>query len=170
MVALLATIAPLLLVTLLVVRHEADRQVDGIVKSTASRALEAFTRIEKLRQQQLDQLGRRFAESTRIVAAMHEAAFEADTALLVAQTNYELELSGYSNALFGYTNISGEPIVGTVSKTGVDHLFAGDTAVFGYQIVRDTLFSIHPVIVMLSDQPLGIVQLGFAIDQSTARS
>lgn len=181
LVALIATIAPLLLVTLLVVRREADRQVDAIVQSTANRASDAFARIENLRQQQLDQLGYRAAESNRWGAALQQA-LEGDTAFLVETTRYELGLAGYPGALAGFANLSGDPVAAVVdgvalkapaaaiSKPAIDSIFAGDTAVFGYHLLNGHLYSIHPTILHLVTEPIGIVQLGFAIDHETARS
>ena len=73
LLALLGTITPLLLVTLLVVRREADRQVDIVVENRTRNAGDAFARIEHIRQQQLNQLGARLANSNRWGAALQEA-------------------------------------------------------------------------------------------------
>ena len=181
LIALLGTIAPLLLVTLLVVQREADHQVDLIVQSTTDRAGDLFARIEQIRQQQLDQLGYRFSSSNRLSAAFQQA-LEGDTTFFVDQARYELQFAGFPNALAAFTNLSGEPLAAivngqrltnperAVSKSAVDRLFAGHTAAFGYHLLGSQLFSIHPLIMKLVDEPVGILLLGFAIDDETARS
>lgn len=181
LLALLGTITPLLLVTLLVVRREADQQVNLIVETTANRAGDAIARIERIRQQQLDQLGARFANSNRWGAALQQA-LEGDTTLLVEQTRYELEFAGFPKALAAFTNLSGDPVLALVggarladpataiSVSAADRLLAGDTAVFGYHVLGRRLYSIHPTFLNLVSSPIGILMLGFAIDDETARS
>ncbi len=181
LLALLGTITPLLLVTLLVVRREADRQVDIVVENRTRNAGDAFARIEHIRQQQLNQLGARLANSNRWGAALQQA-LEGDTAFLVAQTRYELDYAGFPGALAVFTDLGGEPLTAlvndaslpepavAVSKSALDRLFAGDTAIFGYHLIGRQLFSIHPIVLNLVTEPIGIVMLGFAIDDETARS
>ena len=179
LLALLGTVAPLLLVTLLVVRHEANRQVDLVVESTVTRAGEAFARIEQIRQQQLQQLGARFANSNRSVAALQQG-LEGDAPFLIENTGYDLRLAGVPSALASFSTLSGEPIAAVlngealadpsvaVSTSAIDRLFAGDTSVFGYHQIDKQLFSIHPVVLYLGPEPLGVLLLGFAIDDETA--
>ena len=183
LLALIGTIAPLLLVTLLVVRREANQQVEQVVQATTERAGEAFARVERLRQRQLQQLGWRIANSNRWYAAMQQA-LEGDTALVMEQTRYELEIAGFQQALALFANMSGETLTGVargarlqdnsaaVSANAVDRLFAGDTAVFGYQIINRELYSVHPTFVEIDPEvgPAGIVLLGFAVDDETAAS
>ncbi|MGQ0813292.1 MAG: adenylate/guanylate cyclase domain-containing protein [Gemmatimonadota bacterium] len=181
LLALFGTVAPLLLVTLLVVRREANRQVDAVVASTVNRAGDAFARIERIRQQQLAQLGQRAANSNRWGAALQEA-LDGDTDLLIEATRYELGLAGFPDALAAFTSLGADPIAAVVrggavanpssaiSTPAIDRLFAGDTAVFGYHIIDRQLFSIHPAVLYTVDQPVGILLLGFAIDDETART
>lgn len=177
--ALLGTVAPLLLVTLLVVRREANRQVDLVVESAVTRAGEAFAQIERIRQEQLDQLGARFANSPRWVAALQQGV-EGDTPFLIEQMRDELVVAGVPNALTSFARLSGEPIAAimngaaiadpaeAVSTPAIDRIFAGDTAVFGYHQINKQLFSVHPVVPYLGDEPIGILLLGFAIEDATA--
>lgn len=179
--ALIGTVAPLLLVTLLVVQREADRQVDAVVAGTVERAGDVFERIEKQRQQQLNLLGLRFANSNRWGAALQQA-LEGDTAMFVLHAKYELEFAGFPNALAAATGLGGEPLVAIVNGTAlpdpsvaisseaIDRVFKGDTSVFGYHQLGNALFSIHPIILNLVEYPVGILLLGFAIDHQTASS
>src|SRR5688572_27125796 len=147
LLALLGTVAPLLLVTLLVVRNEANRQVDLVVESTVARAEDAFARIERIRQQQLDQLGSRFANSPRWIAALQQGV-EGDAPFLIEQMRDELLLAGVPMALVSFTSMSGDPIAAimdgasledpamAISTPAIDRVFAGDTSVFGYHQIK----------------------------------
>lgn len=180
LLALLGTVGPLLIVTLLVVRHEAASQVEAVVASTAERAEKAFAQIERIRQQQLDQLGARAGSSSRWGQAMQQA-LEGDAPFLLEHTRYELELAGFPNALVAFTSLSGEPVAAiangralgdpaaAVSTRMIDHLFAGDSVLFGYHVLDHALYSVHPTVLGLGE-PVGIALLGFAIDNETARA
>lgn len=181
LLALIGTIAPLLLVTLFVVRREASRQVNDIVESTANRAGEAFTQIESIRQQQLKELAARFTNSNRWGAALQQAK-EGDVGFFTETTGYELEYAGVPNALAAVTDLSAQPLAAVldrialsdpavaVSTATINRVFAGDTSIFGYHQIGSQIFSVHPTVVNLVTQPVGLLQLGLAIDDETALS
>lgn len=181
LVALIGTIAPLLLITLFVVRREAGRQVDAIVQSTANRADEAFTQIESIRQQQLKAMATRFTNSNRWGAALQQAA-EGDIGFFTETTGYELQYAGVPNALAAVTDLSAQPLAAVlnrvalpdpaaaVSTSTIERVFTGDTSIFGYHQIGNQIFSVHPTVVNLVTQPVGLLQLGLAIDNETALS
>lgn len=181
LLAMIGTLVPALLVTLLIVRREANQQVEHVVHATTQRAGDAFAQIEKIRQRQLQQLGFRFANSNRWGAALQQA-LEGDTAFLIDQTRYELEIAGFSGALAAFSSLSGEAVSGVaqgsrlvdpaaaIPTAVIDRVFAGDTVVFGYHIVNRELYSVHPAVLQLVTQPVGILMLGLAVNDETAQS
>src|SRR5688572_6934536 len=182
LLALIGTIAPVLIITLLVVRHQADRQVEKMVAATMARATEAFTRVERIRQQQLQQLSTRYTGSNRWGQAVQQAAQESDTAFLIEQTRYELKLAALPNALAAFTDLDGRTLTAfaherqladpaaAIPPGAIDRLFAGDTAVYGYHVVGRELFTIHPTVLYLGDFPTGVLFLGIPIDDEAAQS
>ena len=182
LLALVGTIAPLLIITLLVVRQQADRQVEKMVAATMTRATEAFTRVERIRQQQLQQLSTRYTGSNRWGQAVQQAAQEGDTTFLIEQTRYELKLAALPNALAAFTDLDGRTLTAfarerqladpaaAIPPGAIERLFAGDTAVYGYHVVGRDLYSIHPTVLYLGDFPTGVLFLGIPIDNEAAQS
>src|SRR6476469_3293077 len=106
--AFIFVVASVLIVALLVIRRETDRQIDHFVVNTVADARAALAQVERFRQVELLQLGTRFGGSNRLPGALQQA-IEGDTACLASQITYELELAGLNNVLAAFSDLEDNP-------------------------------------------------------------
>jgi class 3 adenylate cyclase len=176
--ALLGCVALLLVLTLLVVRRETTRQVVLFEEQSTTRASYAFDQLEELWQDQLAQSGLRLNTSARIQAAL----VEGDPELLAEVAADELVMAAIPNALAVFTDLDGAPLASLLAGTAhpgnapvsVDHwidrlLQAADERVFGYEVVDGRLFAVQASVLTLFRRPLGVLLLGFPVEDEDAR-
>ena len=177
--AFVAVVATVLVSALVVIRRETDRQIARVLASAITDTRDALERVERLRQNQLQQLGIRFGGSNRLPGALQQA-IEGDTAFLASQINYELELAGLTDALAGFADQDGRPVYATIgnqrlaspaqaiNQAILERATIGDTSSAAYQLVGGKLYSVHPVVLQIITQPVGYLVLGFPLDDAVA--
>jgi adenylate cyclase len=176
--AFVAVVAAVLIGALVVIRRETDRQITRVLANAITDTRDALDRVERLRQNQLQQLGIRFGGSNRLPGALQQAV-EGDTAFLASQINYELELAGLTDALAGFADQDGRPVYATVgnqrlnpaqaiNQAILERALIGDTSSAAYQLVAGKLYSVHPVVLQIITQPVGYLVLGFPLDDAVA--
>src|SRR5262245_4787492 len=111
--AFVIVVASVLTVALVVIRRETDRQITRFLAGAITDTRDALTRVEQLRQRQLQQLGTRFGGSNRLPGALQQA-LEGDTAFLASQISYELELAGLRDVAAAFANLDAEPVYATI--------------------------------------------------------
>jgi class 3 adenylate cyclase len=179
--ALLASVGLVLLVALLVVREETERQVDRVAESMTVRSREAFGALEALEQEQLAQLGSAFTETRRTLAALEAALESSSLDLLIEDVRYELQLKRLTQSLVVFTDEYGRPVL--TLRDGV--VLAGDPAnvrsaaerllgggaerVNAYRAVGDQLFAVQVQRLELGGMAIGTVALGTPVDDAAAR-
>src|SRR5687768_595817 len=177
--ALFAVVAPVLIAALFVLHRETNRQIQSFIATSLTTAQAQLAQVERIRQTELRQLGIRFAGQNRWPAALQEA-LSGDTAYLRSQVEYDLGLAGVNNALAAFADLDGNAVFATVAGQSVepsaavpaallDRLARGDTAIFGYHPLGAQLFSVHPVVLEMFEQPIGVVLLGSPLDDGVAR-
>jgi len=179
--ALLGAVAAVLIVALLAVREETGDQITRAIERAATGAQNAFGDFERVRQSQLQRVGAQFAGSNRVPLAFQQA-LEGDTAFLRDQISYDLGLAGVPSALaafvdpFGnaiYAQVDGKPLDDPEAAVPLDllqKLIDGDTAAFGYHRIGERLYSAHPVLLQLVEQPVGFLILGSQVDAVAANA
>jgi adenylate cyclase len=176
--ALLGCVALLLVLTLLVVRRETARQVVSFQEQSTARSSDAFDQLERFWQNQLARLGLRLNTSARIQAALAEG----DPELLGEVAADELVLAAIPHALAVFTDLDGVPLTVLLDGTArvaaepvavdpwIDQLAdSPDGRVFGYEVVEGRLFAVQATILTLFQRPLGVLLLGFPVDDDDAR-
>ena len=177
--ALIAAVAPVLIVALLVIRRETNRQITSFLNRALVDSREQLERVEEIRQMQLQRLGTRFGASNRLPGALQQA-LEGDTAFLASQLTYELELAGVNNVLVAFADLDGNAVLASeqgrileapdsaLALTALQRLANGDTSAFGYHRLGAHLYSVHPVALHIVTQPVGFLLLGAPIDAQVA--
>jgi class 3 adenylate cyclase len=173
--ALVGVVLLVVAVMLLMVQRETRGQV-GLAMGRAAEATDrVFREVEDLQRTQLARVGRAFATSQRIIAAL-EAAHEADDPVWLVETaRYELELAGIPDGLVAFTDAGGTAIVSIVS----DRASAGDAAdiaplaasalhnggvVTGYRLVDGRIFTVQVEPLEIGARPVGAVAFGLPLD------
>src|SRR5262245_35156554 len=148
--AFVIVVASVLTVALVVIRRETDRQITRFLAAAITDTRDALTRVEQLRQRQLQQLGTRFGGSNRLPGALQQA-LEGDTAFLASQISYELELAGLPVVLAAFANLDGDAVYATIGGRRLDNAAAaispstlaravdGDTTTVSYKLVGNRL-------------------------------
>jgi class 3 adenylate cyclase len=179
--ALLASVGLVLLVALLVVREETERQVDRVADRMTVRSREAFGALEELKQAQLAQLGSAFTETRRTLAGLEAALESSKLELLIEDVRYELQLKRLTQSLVVFTDTTARPVL--TLRDGV--VLAGDPAdvrsaagrlladgserVNAYRAVGDQLFAVQLQRLELGGVAIGTVALGVPVDDAAAR-
>ena len=184
--ALLASVGVVLLLALLVVRQETERQVDVVAERYAVRSREAFRELEELKQRDLERLGSAFTDSRRTLAAVEAAAAEPaagpDFDWLIQTVRYELELKRMPHSLAAFTNAKADPILtlhdGAI-ETGDDPaalrqpaqqlIRDGGDRVDVYRALDGELFAVQIRALALDAAVIGTVALGVTVDDAEAR-
>src|SRR5262245_12822552 len=162
--AFVIVVASVLTVALLVIRRETNSQIARFLAGAITDTRDALTRVEQLRQRQLQQLGSRFGGSNRLPGALQQA-LEGDTAFLASQISYELELAGVPDVLAAFANLDSKAVYATIggqhlanaataiSQYTLARATSGDTTAVSYQLVGNRLYSVHPVLLQIVTQP-----------------
>jgi adenylate cyclase len=186
--ALLASVGVVLLLALLVVRQETQRQVELVTDRYATRSREAFRELEDLKQRDLERLGSGFTDSRRTLAAVEAATAEPaaagpDLDWLIQTVRYELELKRMPHSLVAFTSASADPFLtlrdGEI-QNGADPASlrgpaqriirdGGDRADV-YRALNGELFAVQVRALALDATVVGTVALGVTVDDAEARS
>ena len=181
LLALVGLVGVLLGVTLVVVRAQTQRQVEGVVARTLERSRDAFARQERARQGELQRYAGRFAGSNRLPAALAEVVDTAGVGFLLETTRYELQLAGIPGALAAFTGADGRPLgavlggraladaASAVPAPLVARTLERGAGAFGYHLAGGRLFGVHAVPLALFGTPVGALTVGFPVDAAVAR-
>lgn len=184
--ALLASVGVVLLLALVVVRRETERQVERVAERMAARSREAFRELDELKRVELERLGSAFTESRRTLAAVEAAAEpavrEAELEWLIQTVRYELELKRMPHSLVAFTDADARPLLTLrdgdivtgddpadlaaparrLLETGADRLDA-------YRALGGELFALQARPLGLAGTTVGTVALGVPVDDAEAR-
>ena len=182
LLALLASVSVLLLVTVVSIRVQTRRQVAVAVARSLAQSREVFAAQEADLRASLESSGARWAGSNRLPAALDDA-LQTGTADLLAQTTaYEFQLSASRDTLLAaYTDAGGSPVAtvmanGKMSDPGagvpgplVEWLLPLDSiGAFGYHLVDRRLFAVWVTRLALFGNPVGTLTLGTMVTDSVA--
>lgn len=182
LLALLASVGVLLLVTVVSIRLQTRRQVAVAVARSLAQSREVFKAQESDLRASLESSGARWAGSNRLPAALDDA-LQTGTAELLAQTTaYEFQLSASRDTLLAaYTDAAGNPVAtvmgnGRMADPGagvprplVNWLLPSDSiGAFGYHLVGGRLFAVWVTRLALFDHPVGTLTLGTMVTDSVA--
>lgn len=184
LVALIVAVLPVLLITLLVVRQQTERQVDAFVTRSLAQSQRAFAEVERIEREQLVALASRLAASNRFPVLLRAALFgEQDANYVAGQIEYELTFADVPQALVAFTDLYGAPVLAIhegraaadpLASLPVDFVQAlaerGDTAGFAYHVNGDRLYSTYAVLLRVVDAPIGFAVVGVPLDDAVAHS
>ncbi|MFL5382634.1 MAG: adenylate/guanylate cyclase domain-containing protein [Longimicrobiaceae bacterium] len=182
LVALLASVGVLLLVTVVSIRVQTRRQVAVAVARSLATSREVFAAQEGDLRESLASSGARWAGSNRLPAALDDALQTGTADLLGQTTAYEFQLSASRDTLLAaYTDAAGTPVA-TVMRNGmtsdpaagvpgplVAWLLPSDSlGAFGYHLVGGRLFAVYVTRLALFGNPVGTLTLGTMVTDSVA--
>lgn len=180
--ALLASVGLVLLVALMVVRRETERQVERVAERMTVRSREAFRELEELQQLQLTRLAAAFTESPRTLAALEAELEDSELEYLVQNVQYDLELSKLPHSLVVLTDASGRPVLtlrdgdvlrgddpASMRATARQLLETGGGLISGYRAVGEDLFAVQLQPLDLGGTPVGTVALGVPVENAVVR-
>ncbi len=191
LLALVGTVLLLVGTSLLVVRHQTQRQVLGQVDRATDRAATALAEVERLRNEELERFGRRFTGSIRLPAAMDAALDADDSDVLAEAAEYELELAGMDRGLVVFSDADGRLVAvlrdgrvapeadegqrapGDAGETDVGPLVRtlleeGEERLTGYHLEGGVLYTVHVYPLILFDRLVGALTLGFPFEDDVA--
>lgn len=178
LLALVGSVALLLVAALLVVRVQTRRQVAVLVNRAVERTNTAYREMEEARLRQLRGYAARFAGSNRLPAALDEARAGAGAAEYLAETAlYELQLAGIPGALAAFAGPGREPVAAVLDgRVLPDPAAALPPATSGaaggqeasHHRVAGRLFTVQTVPLALFGEPVGTLTLGVPLDDAVA--
>lgn len=176
--ALVGSVGLLGLSGLLVVGCQTQRQVAWTVQHRAEQTRRALAEVERLRRTELERLVLRISGSVRIVAALDSVVSGGDPKVFADQVRYELELAELREGLVRFSDKDGRAVLTLLdgasrTDTAPDDLFtatmtSGDGVASGYRLMDERLFVVLAHRLMLFDEPVGTLSIGFLVDDDVA--
>ena len=175
--ALLGTVGLLLIVTVIVVDGETERQVEAVANRTVESAGQLFEELNELQRQQAARLARPFTEGVRARALLRSTIEEGDYEYLAEVVDYEMQLAGLPDVLLVFTDPDAEPVLSVVGgqrhlsgdPAGVapiaERLLAGEgQEATAYRFVDGRLYHLTSLYVELQLRPIGTITFGLPIE------
>ena len=179
--ALVGTVGLLLVITLVTVRIQTDRQIRLVENRSVERAAQLFEELAELQSRQADQLARPFTEGRRTQVMLAEAIGSRDIDFLSGEASYELLRSGLTDpeegrsSLVVLTDDEGSPVMSLMDGRRLE----GDPADVAplarallesealtrsaYRVVDGLLYNLQSRFLELSRRPIGTITFGFPV-------
>lgn len=180
--ALLFSVGLVLLLALVVVRRETERQVERVAERMTLRSREAFSELEQLQRLELERLATAFTSSRRTLAAVEAAAESSELDYLIQDVRYELDLKRMPQSLVAFTDQTGRPLLTLHDGEllhGADPAAAGFLArrlfesglarVHSYREVDGELYAVQAQPLELAGRIIGTVALGVPFEDGVAQ-
>lgn len=182
LLALIATVGALLLVTIISIRVQTRRQLDVALERSLAQSREVFAEQERALRESLETSGTRWSGSNRLPAALDDALLSGTADILAQTTAYEFQLAASRDTLLAaYTDAQAEPVV-TVLGNGrtadaaagvprplVTWLLSSDSiGAFGYHLVGRRLFAVYATRLAIFGNTVGTLTLGTMVTDSVA--
>jgi class 3 adenylate cyclase len=181
--ALVGTVGVLFVVTWVVVKAEAARQVATVVRTAVANAEAQLRELEGLQEQQTARLARQLTGSIRTLAALDDAISAGDGGVLADVASQQLELAQLpdSDVLVVFTDPAERPVLtlhGQIPMDDVDPVGVGPAAkavlegrvpeAGAYRVVGGHLYHVRTQLIQLAGRPIGTVSLGLPIKDKDA--
>ncbi len=178
LIALVGTVGLLLVVTWVVVKAEAARQVDSAVRTAVTRAEAQLGQLERLQDEQTASLARQLTGSIRTLAALDDAISDGNGGVLAQVATDQLKLAQLpdSDVLVVFTDPSARPVLtlhGLVPMQGVDPVGVGAAAkavleggvpeVSTYRAFDGHLYRVGTQLIQLAGRVIGTLALGLPV-------
>jgi class 3 adenylate cyclase len=182
--ALVGTLVVVLVVALAAVRAETSAQVVRAAARAAAAADTAFRSIEGIQRARLAEVAGRVAGGTRALALLEAAVESGETEQLVADVDYELELSQLpiDQLLVVLTDPDGRTVTARAAgrmlsgedpagiRSLVDRMYAdGAFETRAYRFVEGRLYNLHTTFLELPGRAVGTFSLGIPLGDAEAR-
>ncbi|HVG43267.1 MAG TPA: HAMP domain-containing protein, partial [Longimicrobium sp.] len=182
LLALTASVGVLLLVTVVSIRVQTNRQVRVAVARSLAQSRNVFAAQERDLRQALETSGARWAGSNRLPAALDDALLSGSVDVLAQTTSYEFQLAASRDTLLAaYTDAQGNPVatvMGTakaadpaagVPRPLVAWLLPSDSVgAFGYHLAAGRLFAVYVTRLAIFGNTVGTLTLGTMVTDSVA--
>jgi class 3 adenylate cyclase/peptidyl-tRNA hydrolase len=181
--ALVGTLVVVLAVALAAVRAETSAQVERAAVRAADAADTAFRSIEGIQRARLAEVASRVALGTRALASLEAAVESGETRQLLADVDYELELSQLpiEQLLVVLTDPDGRTIAARAAgrmlegddpagvRSLVDRMYeVGAPETRAYRFVDGRLYNVHTTFLELPGRPVGTFSLGLPLGDAEA--
>lgn len=181
--ALVGTVGLLLVITLVAVRIQTDRQIRLVENRSVDRAAQLFQELADLQRQQADQLARPFTEGRRTQIILDEAIRSRDIDFLSGEASYELLRSGitdpnsqeYRPSLVVLTDDQARPVISLVDGRRVEG-DPGDVTPLArallesealtrssYRVMDGLLYNLQSRFLELARRPIGTITFGLPV-------
>ena len=182
--ALLGTLAIVLAVAFTAVRGETAVQVEQAATRAATVADTTFRSIEGVQRARLAEVAGRVAGGRRAVASLEAAMESGEVEPLIADVDYDLELSQLKpeQVLVVLTDPEGVTVVARAAgrmldgddpasvKSLVDRMYdEGQPEVRAYRVVDGRLYNLHAAFLELAGRPVGTFSLGLPMGDDEAK-
>jgi class 3 adenylate cyclase len=182
LLALIASVGVLLLVTLVSVRVQTHRQVAVAVARSLAQSRRVFAQQERDLRESLESSGARWSGSNRLPAALDDALQSGSTEVLAQTTSYEFQLAASRDTLLAaYTDAAGRPVATVLGNamaadpaSGVPRpliawfLPSDSLGAFGYHLVAGRLFAVYATRLAIFGNTVGTLTLGTMVTDSVA--
>ena len=182
LLALLASVGVLLLVTVVSIRVQTRRQVAVAVARSLAQSRKVFAAQERDLRESLESSGARWSGSNRLPAALDDALLSGSVDVLAQTTSYEFQLAASRDTLLAaYTDATGHPVatvMGNATATDpgagvpiplVTALLPSDSVgLFGYHLVAGRLFAVYATRLAIFGNVVGTLTLGTMVTDSVA--
>ncbi|HEV7587198.1 MAG TPA: adenylate/guanylate cyclase domain-containing protein [Longimicrobium sp.] len=182
LLALIASVGVLLLVTVLSIRVQTHRQVAVAVARSLAQSRKVFAQQERDLRESLESSGVRWAGSNRLPAALDDALQSGSTEVLAQTTSYEFQLAASRDTLLAaYTDAAGRPVATVMGNAMLADPAAGvplplvswllpsdSIGAFGYHLVAGRLFAVYATRLAIFGNPVGTLTLGTMVTDSVA--
>jgi class 3 adenylate cyclase len=182
LLALIASVGVLLLVTVVSIRVQTRRQVAVAVARSLAQSRKVFAAQERDLRESLETSGARWSGSNRLPAALDDALLSGSVDVLAQTTSYEFQLAASRDTLLAaYTDAGGRPVATVMGNAMapdpgagvpvplVSSLLPSDSVgLFGYHLVAGRLFAVYATRLAIFGNTVGTLTLGTMVTDSVA--